>query len=180
MNSEPNHKRRGRKAYLDDFQKGKNGEYEYQGSIYTYVSQGKSLTQALAALWAFSLAAFACALIAGFLPAVGTNGAFYTLIPYAATLVLLIAHVWALCRLTANRNQLREYIYLATVKRMGALSICTSIGAALTILGYCIHLIMCGLDGHVFDIVVFILLMFSIFSISLCIHHRICHMKWSK
>lgn len=180
MGSEPNHKRRSRKAYLDDFQKGKNGEYEYQGSIYTYVSQGKSLNQALATLWAFSLAALACALIAGFLPAVGTNGAFYTLIPYAVTLVLLIAHVWALCRLTTNRNQLREYIYLATVKRMEALSICTSVGAALTIFGYCVHLFMYGTSGHVFDTVVFILLIIPIFSISLCIHHQICHMKWSK
>lgn len=173
-------KRRGRKAYLDDFQKGPNGQYEYQGALYTYVSKGKSLKQALAALWLLSAAQLICTIAAGFLPPAGQSGAFYVLLPYAVTLILGIAHIWALCKLTVHRSELREYIYNASVKRMQTLEICTMISSAITLAGEGIHLALYGFSGHLFASVVFLLLIASIFAISLCVRRSVLRMVWSK
>ena len=99
-----------RRSELELFQKNAAGEYVYTGSHYRYAGSGGRKRQFIK-LWLLGGCGAAALLAAGFLPAPGSTGCFYVLIPYVAALVAVISALWALGRLTLGGDPIREPIY---------------------------------------------------------------------
>lgn len=150
-------KRRGRRAYLEDFQKTASGEYVYTGTLHHYPDGGRfSRAQALARLWAAAAAMAALALLGGFLPAAGMQNTFYVILPWAAGLVSVGSVVWLMCRLTAGGNPLRDYVHAATVGRFGVRGGAVTACAALTAAGELLCLALQGAGGSLAASLVFL------------------------
>lgn len=173
-------KRRGRKAYLADFQPNSRGDYEYNGALYRYTTQSKSLQKALAQLWAFEALQLICTVIAGCLPAAGMDNTFYLLLPYTATLLLAVSTCWALVRLTAGGNPLREYVYQASVKKLPLRTLLTAVFAGITAVGEILRLVLHGFDGKEGATALFFMLIFTILACSIALRRLILHLSWAK
>ena len=87
-------KRRGRRAYLEDFQKTATGEYVYTGKLHYYETQGLERRQALLRLWLLTGAIAAAVVVSGCVPAAGMSNTFYVLLPYAGALLSAASVVW--------------------------------------------------------------------------------------
>ena len=140
------HKRRGRRAYLEDFQKDPDGKYVYTGEHYAYADAGgRSRRRLLTGLWiSFGLAA-AAILTQGFLPAEGMRGCVYVLLPYVGALASGISLLWALARLSFHKEPLRAYVYTATAAALPRRGILTAGFAGATLLGDCVFLAIRGM-----------------------------------
>ena len=168
--AEEKKKRRGRRAYLDDFHALSNGEFVYTGKIYAY-SGAKPWSRALTPLWILALLIAACLIGSGFLPASGMMGSFYVLIPWVLTFCGGASIVWALCRMTQKGPELKEYVYRATVEALPLRSVFTAVCAGVTGLAQIVRLIA-GSDSMTAD-AVFILLMAVTVNLALLIRPRI-------
>ena len=85
-----------RRAYLDDFKKTQNGDYQYEGSRYACELSEKE--------WKKKSTGMAAAGIAVLL-----------LLPYAVQLAAACSLAWACARLWSKEYPLREYVYQQTV-----------------------------------------------------------------
>lgn len=144
MMEEEKKKRRKRRAYLDDFQEIASGEYIYRGPLYYYKEGGLSRAKALAILWGLTAVMAAAVLVGGLVPAAGMQNTVYVLLPYAGGLLSVVSVVWAMCRLTAGGDPLREYVFRATAAQFKVRSILVVLFAACTLLGSLICLLRHG------------------------------------
>lgn len=112
-------KSRGRRAYLEDFRRSASGEYIYSGAYYSRRG-GFSRSEHLARLWPAGAVLILCAAARGFVPVAGMAGgtlaSLYVIVPYICELLCAVSVVWALVRLSANSEPLREYVYRATAE----------------------------------------------------------------
>ena len=76
-----------KRAYLDDFEKDLNGNYQYRGAHYRYAGE-HSHSRVLALLWLFCGSGAALTVGAGALPGATAHAPVYLLLPYMAALVL--------------------------------------------------------------------------------------------
>ena len=88
-----------KRAYLDDFEKDLNGNYQYRGAHYRYAGEHPH-TRVLALLWLFCGGGAALTVGAGALPGATAHAPVYLLLPYMAALVLALYAVVLLVRLT--------------------------------------------------------------------------------
>ena len=137
-------KKKGRKAYLNDFKQNKDGKYVYTGNRYAYRGQGISLESILFKLWLFGVCAAAVCVAGGFIPAAGVNHCPYVLLPYMAGLLFSISVCWGVGRLTAGGARLREYVYQATVEKIPGRSAACGICMALALAGEILYIILNG------------------------------------
>lgn len=173
-------KRRGRRAYLNDFQPTAGGGYKYTGALYTYQGAEKPLRRALTELGLCCCLAACFIIVAGCLPAAGMKNQFYLLIPYACTFVSAISMVWAFGRLVSGKDPLREYVYLATVKKIPLRSKMTIILAGILLIAEIIHIVIIGFENEAFSTLIFILLIILTMTASWLANTLIHHMKWAK
>jgi hypothetical protein len=148
-------KRKGRRAYLDDFQKTASGEYIYTGATHAYATEGMSRSKALAVLWALTAVMAGAVLASGLVPVAGMSAA-YVVVPYVGSLASALSLLWLLCRLSAGGDPLRDYVYTATVKRSALRSALTIAFAACSLLGDGIYLILHGFGSKVAGTAVFL------------------------
>lgn len=170
----------GRREYLNDFRVNTNGEYVYMGKMYIYRQQKKSFKKAVCEIWAICIVAVAGLIVNGCIPAAGTGNCPYVILPYIASLLSFVSVCWALCRLTCAGENMREYIYNATVEkiplRTGAAAVC----AAVSFAGEIIYLALNGSDNNIIYSVLFLTFeMFSAVS-SLIIKYLVSLQMWSK
>lgn len=137
-------KRRGRRAYLEDFQKTATGEYVYTGKLHHYETKDIPRKKALLRLWLMTTAMAAGAVVAGCVPAAGMSGVFYVLLPYAGTLLSAVSVLWLMCRLSAGGDPLRHYIYTATVGQMRLRGYLVLIFSALALAGEAVYIALHG------------------------------------
>ena len=137
-------KRRGRRAYLEDFQKTASGEYVYTGKMHHFQEETLTRKQALTRLWALAAVMAAGAVAAGCLPAAGTFNTAYVILPYAGSLLSAGSVVWLMCRLTAGGNPLPDYVHAATVRQFALRGTLTLAFSAATVAGELIHLALNG------------------------------------
>ena len=76
-----------KRAYLDDFEKDLNGNYQYRGAHYRYAGEHPH-SRVLALLWLFCGSGAALTVGAGALPGATAHAPVYLLLPYMAALVL--------------------------------------------------------------------------------------------
>ena len=94
--------RKKKRAYLDDFEKDLNGNYQYRGAHYHYKGT-KSRGRALAGLWVLCGGGAALVVAAGLVPGATAYAPFWLLLPYMAG---LLAAVFAAITAAAQLVQL--------------------------------------------------------------------------
>lgn len=155
--AENNKKKKGRRAYLDDFQTTVSGEMIYCGAYYVYQGAAGARKGFLMKVTASAAAAAVFAVLSGCVPAPGTLNSFYVLLPLLGSILSAISVLWGVIRLIAGGEKLREYVYSASVEEL-PLRTALCIGCAgLSILGELLHLILNGTGGKLLGIVLFLL-----------------------
>ena len=137
-------KRKGRRAYLNDFTTNLRGDYVYQGSHFHYVGE-TPWEKRFRKLWGLTLAMAIGLVGGGFLPAAGMNGVLYVVAPYLASVIAGTGVVWAMAKLR-REGKLRSYVYEASVLKLPTRGKVTAVFAILAEAGEGLNL---GLNGRV-------------------------------
>lgn len=144
-------KRKGRRAHLDDFYRDVSGEYQYVGKLRRY--RGEIPYEQVKTRLGVLIAALCLAVLGvGALPApsmLGT-GSFYVILPYIAELVGAFLCAWAAIRLISGGEELRNYVYEATVEKLPSRLAVTAVFAAASVVGNVLYLILKGFGGKAF------------------------------
>lgn len=113
--------RKNKHAYLDDFEKDLNGNYQYRGAFYRYAGT-PSRGRALAVLWLCCGGGAVLAVGAGVLPGATAHAPVWLLLPYMAALIAALYAVVVLARLTHGGDPMRAYIHEQTAQKLPALT----------------------------------------------------------
>ena len=129
-----------RRAYLDDFRKTQNGDYQYEGSRYACELSEKEWKKKSTAMATAGIAAILLTIAAGCVPSVGLQGSIFVLLPYAVQLAAACSLAWACARLLGKEYPLREYVYQQTVCKIPLRSrVCIAV-TGVSVLGELIEL----------------------------------------
>ncbi|MDO5416930.1 MAG: hypothetical protein Q4F29_07015 [Lachnospiraceae bacterium] len=173
-------KRRGRRDYLNSFQKDSSGNFVYEGEYYVFDGTKPELRRALAKLWALCLVLLAALLAAGCVDGPGTGNCFYVLLPYAVSLIAGIRTCWALGRLTAGGNPMREYVYQASVEKIPGCAVFTAVCAGAAAAGELVYLFRNGAGGKLPGGCAFLFLEGIAFILALMVRRGSYGIKWLK
>lgn len=132
--------KRGRRSYLDDFQRDVNGDYQYRGAHYRYAGTMEYQTLRRS-LWLCCGLGSALVLAAGCLPGATAGAAWYVTLPTMLALAACGFLLWTLARWTKGGMTLRAYVHAQTVKRLpaeallaAAMSVCGALGQGIALL----------------------------------------------
>lgn len=135
--------RKNKHAYLDDFEKDLNGNYQYRGVHYHYKGT-QPRGKALAGLWVLCGGGTACLLAAGFVHGATAHAPFWLLLPYMAGLLAGVYVLYLLVRLTAGGDPLRAYIHEQTAQKLPGVCLAAAVLAALTAAAQLVQLALGG------------------------------------
>ena len=149
--------KKGRRAYLDDFQTTVSGEMIYCGAYYVYQGRTEERKRFLLKGAAASAVAAVFSVLSGCVPAPGTLNCFYVLLPLLGSILSAVSLLWAAIRLLAGGEELREYVYSATME-VFPMRTALSIGfSGLSILGELLFLLLNGTEGKLPGLLLFLL-----------------------
>lgn len=111
--------KRGRRSYLDDFQRDVNGEYQYRGARYCYAGTMEYQTLRRS-LWLCCGFGTALVLAAGCLPGATAGAAWYVTLPTMLALVAAGVLLWTTAQWSRGGMTLRAYVHARTVRRLPA------------------------------------------------------------
>ena len=135
--------RKNKHAYLDDFEKDLNGNYQYRGAHYYYKGT-QPRGKALAGLWVLCGGGTACLLAAGFVHGATAHAPFWLLLPYMAGLLAGVYVLYLLVRLTVGGDPLRAYIHEQTAQKLPGVCLAAAVLAALTAAAQLVQLALGG------------------------------------
>lgn len=135
--------RKNKNAYLDDFEKDLNGNYQYRGAHYYYKGT-QPRGKALAGLWVLCGGGTSCLLAAGFVHGATAHAPFWLLLPYMAGLLAGVYVLYLLVRLTAGGDPLRAYIHEQTAQKLPGVCLAAAVLAALTAAAQLVQLALGG------------------------------------
>ena len=135
--------RKNKHAYLDDFEKDLNGNYQYRGAHYHYKGT-QPRGKALAGLWVLCGGGTACLLAAGFVHGATAHAPFWLLLPYMAGLLAGVYVLYLLVRLTAGGDPLRAYIHEQTAQKLPGVCLAAAVLATLTAAAQLVQLALGG------------------------------------
>ena len=135
--------RKNKNAYLDDFEKDLNGNYQYRGAHYYYKGT-QPRGKALAGLWVLCGGGTACLLAAGFVHGATAHAPFWLLLPYMAGLLAGVYVLYLLVRLTAGGDPLRAYIHEQTAQKLPGVCLAAAVLAALPAVAQLVQLALGG------------------------------------
>lgn len=135
--------RKNKHAYLDDFEKDLNGNYQYRGAHYYYKGT-QPRGKALAGLWVLCGGGTSCLLAAGFVHGATAHAPFWLLLPYMAGLLAGVYVLYLLVRLTAGGDPLRAYIHEQTAQKLPGVCLAAAVLAALTAAAQLVQLALSG------------------------------------
>lgn len=137
-------KYKGRKAYLNDFKKNAQGEYEYQGNLYQWEVSKEERIRENVILWVVCAGMLSALMTAVCLDAPGALNCIYVLLPAAIGFVIGISVAWGMWKFTFAKSPMREYVYKHTIEALKLRSIYVIAAAGITLLGEVIYLILHG------------------------------------
>lgn len=170
-------KRKGRRAYLEDFKPNAAGEYIYYGTHYAWCGGRK---RPLRRLWLLSAAGFCASLVNGCIPGTGMDGRPYVVLPYVAALIGSFSQLWAVGRLSGGGDPLREYVYDATVKKLPLRAILTAVCAGVAILGELAGMIFTPFSGKIPFAILFMALETVALAAAFLLRRTILRLEWTK
>ncbi|MCI8482821.1 MAG: hypothetical protein HFH41_00605 [Lachnospiraceae bacterium] len=173
-------KKKGKRAYLEAFQKNAEGKYEYKGEFYCWQGTEQERRKKMRRLWVLCLVMLGAIGAAGSVEAPGTLNCAYVILPYVVEFVAGISVFWGLCRLSAGGDPLRVYVYQASAEKIPERAVVTVIGAAAALAGELIFLLQNGLDGKWAGLGVFLLLEGMVIFLTLELRRCIRKMEWSR
>lgn len=173
-------KKKGRRAYLDAFQKDEKGNYVYRGELYVWQDEEKKLKQELIRLWGLCILMLVSLAAAGCVEAPGAVNCAYVLIPYTVNFVSGISVCLGLYHLTAGGNPLRAYIYQKSVAQLPGRAVLTAVAAAAGMAGELVFVFRNGMEGKTAGFVFFLLLEAAVLVAASGIRLRVCKMCWKK
>lgn len=135
--------RKNKHAYLDDFEKDLNGNYQYRGAHYYYKGT-QPRGKALVGLWVLCGGGTSCLLAAGFVHGATAHAPFWLLLPYMAGLLAGVYVLYLLVRLTAGGDPLRAYIHEQTAQKLPGVCLAAAVLAALTAAAQLVQLALGG------------------------------------
>lgn len=115
-----------KRAYLDDFEKDLNGNYQYRGAHCRYTGE-TPWGRALALLWLLCGGGAALTVAAGVLPGATAHAPVYLLLPYMGALVLALYAAVLLVRLTRGGVRMRAYTHEQTAQKLPSLCMVTAV-----------------------------------------------------
>lgn len=155
--AEKNKKKKGRRAYLDDFQTTVSGEMIYCGAYYGFQGGDRARRRFLLKLAAASAVAAVFSVLSGCVSAPGTLNCFYVLLPLLGSILSAVSVLWAAIRLISGGEALREYVYTATVGEFPLRTALTVGFAGLSILCELLYLILNGAEGKIPGLLLFLI-----------------------
>lgn len=159
--------RKGRRAYLDDFRRTVDGEYIYIGATYIFQGEKQARKQGLIRWGLLAAGMVAFAMVGGCIRAPGTVGCAYVLLPYALSILAAFSVLWGYVRLAKGGEPLRAYVYDATVQQFTLRTVLTAVGAAGSVLGELIYVILNGTQGMVLGMIVFLVSQAAVLALAL-------------
>ena len=122
-------KKKGRRAYLNDFKVSLSGEYIYTGATYQPEGDYKKTRLLLVLL---SVVSTALNIFCGSVPAEPMLNTFYVIIPFVVAIACAIRVLWAATRLCINKLPLREYVLKQTFDVSRPVSIVMTVFSTIT------------------------------------------------
>lgn len=135
-------KPRGLRPWLDDIQLDGSGKYAYKGSHMKFSGDEAQRRRFLLSLGLCMGGAAVCTVAAGCLNVGDADNTMYVLIPYMIEVIAAVAFVWSSVRLLLGGSVLRSYVFDQTVKRLPVLAAVLAFGAAATLIGAAVFLIL--------------------------------------
>lgn len=173
-------KKKGRRAYLNDFQPNLAGEYVYTGVYYAYDGKDMDFPKARSRVLLFSMLSMLGLIGAGCVSAGGMGNCFYVLIPYMGEAISVFVTAWAVVRLLLNGSRLREYIYGAIIPRIPVAALCSAVFAAVGCVCIAIYIILNGIGGPVGELALLIAAKAAAISAPLLLRRHVKSLQWKK
>lgn len=173
-------KKKGRRAYLNDFHKDEKGSYVYRGELYDYAGGKEALKKELWILWGICAAMLAALLAAGCMNAPGMRDCFYVVLPFSVSFVFGISVCFGMWQLTRGGSPMRAYQYEKSIDVMPHRTMGTMICVGISIAGELIYLFRNGFSGKLSPAIFFLLLETVAFLLTFLLKKRIMQMIWEK
>ena len=151
-------KAKGKYAHLNDYKLTDDGTYEYAGIYHEWVSDEVAGLYASKAKL-FIGVAIACLVIAGCVPAPGTFGAFYVVVPYICAVIGVALSTTALVRIIGEGLRLRDHIYEKSVPMLPAKLAIGAAGSLASGMGELVHILVMRPENNLAFAIVFVLVM---------------------
>lgn len=144
-------KRKGRRAYLNDFYTDVSGNIVYTGVMYRYEGE-KPFRQSYLRVALLCGAVFAAVFAIACVPAPSMlgYGKPYVVLPFIFEAIGVLLTLWAAIRLGINGPDLRAYVWEATAKKLPWWLEMTVVFACVGVIGNIVYLAIFGFEGKVF------------------------------
>lgn len=149
-------KKKGRRAYLEDYRKNERGQYEYAGR--RYVCQGVDLGRRRARIGALCAGLAAAMAAVGCVDAPGMRGCFYVLLPYLAGVVAVGGTCLAAYRLCAGGDPMKAYAYETGLRKLPGRAAFAAVCAGLAVVGEIAYALRHGSGGKAAGLAAFLIL----------------------
>lgn len=173
-------KKRGRWAYLDQFQPNLAGEMIYTGSSYRSLLQEEARRRRYLLLGLEGAAMLALILVGGCISAPGVGRCPYVLLPYVGQLAAGVSLCWALGQLLTGGRTLREYVYQATVEKVPLRSGITMVCSGLSMIGEIVYLLLHREEGGLLRGLGFLGLTAGAVALTMHLKVLVKNLKWEK
>ena len=153
-------KAKGKYAHLNDYKLNEDGEYEYAGLYHEWVSDEvrAPYTDKAKLLLGVDIA---CLVIAGCVPAPGTFGAFYVLVPFICAVIGTVLSTTAIVRLIREGSRVRDHIYEKSVPMLPAKLAIAGAGSLSSAMGELAHILAVGAGDKLAFAIAFVLVMLA-------------------
>ena len=160
MSDKKEKKAKGKYAHLNDYRLNEDGEYEYAGLYHEWISDEVRAAYTSKAKLLLGVD-IACLVIAGCIPAPGTFGAFYVLVPFICAVIGTVLTTTALVRLIREGSRVRDHKYGKSVPMLPAKLAIGAAGALSCGMGELVHLIVMRPENNLVFGIVFVPLMLA-------------------
>ena len=174
-------KRKWRHAYVTDYKQTMSGEYIYTGKVYHYAGGAEEWKRVFRLMWLLAGAGFVSVVLAGCVNVPGMRNCVYVIAPYVITFGLSLSCVWAMFRLTGEREgKVKEYVYDATVTRLKGLTIIQTVCSVLAAAGETVFLFLSAEERRLLTTLAFVGLQLLAAALSLASRRFGSLYKWEK
>lgn len=173
-------KKKGRRDYLNAFQKNETGSYDWEGDVYLWQGSADGLRREKVLLGVLGAVLFAASAGAGCVDAPGALNCAYVLVPYVVSFVCSVHLCWKTGRFLTAGEPVRAYVYEGTVEAIPGSAVLTASGAGLAAVGELIFVCRNGFEGRVAGFVFFLLLEGGVLAAGTAVFRRVKRMKWRK